>query len=327
MRIFLAGHNGMVGQALMRHFAKDGSHDLIVTDRSKLDLTDQAAVKGFLQRERPDAVILAAAKVGGIAANAAFPAQFIYENMMIEANVIHQSFKAGVSRLLFLGSSCIYPRLAKQPIPEEALLDGQLEPTNEPYAVAKIAGLKLCESYNREYGTDYRAVMPTNLYGPCDNFHPQNAHVLPALMQRFHMATETNQKKVTIWGTGRARREFLHVDDMAGACVFVLRLERSAYLSQTSPTRCHLNVGVGRDLTIGDLAEMIAFRTGFSGEIIYDARKPDGAPRKLLDVSRMSQLGWQPQILLKDGIASTYAWFKAQLSNGKLLRAPELVSN
>ena len=321
MRIYLAGHTGMVGGALLRQLRSDVAHDVITATRQQLDLTDQAAVRAFMNRERPDAVILAAAKVGGIMANNAFPADFITQNLMIATNVIEATHRAGVESLLQLGSSCIYPRDAAQPISEDALLTGPLERTNEPYAMAKIAAIKLCESYNRQYGTDYRSIMPTNLYGPGDNFHPDNAHVLPALIRRFHEATESGLSNVTLWGSGTPRREFLHVDDMARAGLFVLGLSRSRYQAHTTPMQSHLNVGTGQDITIRELAQMIAEVAGFTGEIQRDPSKPDGTPRKQLDVSRMARLGWAPEISLRTGVAATYHWYGAQLRKGGQLRA------
>jgi GDP-L-fucose synthase len=317
-RIFVAGHRGMVGGAIVRQLAARGKDDIITRSREELDLLDQGAVRSFLQRERPDIVVLAAAKVGGIHANNQYPAEFIYENLMMECNVIHQAFAAGVQRLLFLGSSCIYPKHAPQPMAEDALLTGTLEPTNEPYAIAKIAGIKLCESYNRQYGMDYRSVMPTNLYGPGDNFHPANAHVLPALMRRFHEAVEAENEEVVIWGTGKPRREFLHVDDMASASLFVFDLDPETYQANTEPMLSHINVGTGEDVTIAELANAIAEVTGFKGRIWFDTSKPDGAPRKLMDVSRLARMGWTASIPLRDGIASTYRWF---LENRQSLRA------
>lgn len=307
MRVFVAGHGGMVGSALVRRFEATGA-DILTRTRSDLDLTDQAAVRAYLADERPDRVIVAAAKVGGIHANNMMPAEFIYENLMIEANLINASFLAGVERLLFLGSSCIYPRNAPQPMSEEALLTGSLEPTNEPYAVAKIAGIKLCESYNRQYGTDYRSVMPTNLYGPGDNFHEQNSHVLPALLRRFHDAVKNGEDEVVIWGTGKPRREFLHVDDLAEACTFVFGLSKELYDANTKPMMSHLNVGTGQDVSIADLAQIVASVTGFKGRTWFDPTKPDGTPRKLLDVSRMASMGWKASIDLKEGIHDTYEW-------------------
>lgn len=313
-RIFLAGHNGMVGSAILRLLQAEGSHEVITASHAQLDLTDQTTVERFMRAERPDTVILAAARVGGIMANSRYPAQFIHDNLAIQTNTIHQAYRAGVERLLFLGSSCIYPRQAPQPIPEEALLAGPLESTNEPYAIAKIAGIKLCESYNRQYGADYRSVMPTNLYGPGDNFHPENAHVLPSLIRRFHEAALSGTPRVTVWGTGTPRREFLHVDDMAAASLFVLNLPKEAYESATKPTLSHLNIGTGSDITIRALAETVAEVTGFRGEIIQDMSKPDGTPQKLLDVSRINDLGWSAKIPLHDGIASTHTWYRDALA-------------
>ncbi|MEJ6404761.1 GDP-L-fucose synthase family protein [Yoonia sp. 2307UL14-13] len=320
MRIYLAGHRGMVGSAIVRQLEAEGAHDVITADRAWLDLTDQAAVAAFMRNERPDAVILAAARVGGIMANNTYPANFLHENLMIQNNVIHQAFKADVAKLLFLGSSCIYPRDTAQPIREEALLTGALEPTNEPYAIAKIAGIKLCESYNRQYGVDYRSVMPTNLYGRGDNFHPENAHVLPALIDRFHKAVDRGATEIDIWGSGTPRREFMHVDDMAAASLFVLSLDQDIYAKETNPMRSHLNVGTGHDIPIADLAGMIADITGFTGDILYDTTKPDGTPRKVLDTSRLNRLGWSAGIPLRDGIVSTYDWYRRQLISGQGLR-------
>lgn len=312
-KIYVAGHRGMVGSAILRRLqsrqAQGEPIELITRTHAELDLTDQAAVHDFLQQERPDIVILAAAKVGGIYANNTYPADFIYENLMMECNVIHQAFRAGVQKLLQLGSSCIYPREAAQPMAEDVLLTGTLEPTNEPYAIAKIAGIKLCESYNRQHGTDYRSVMPTNLYGPGDNFHPENSHVLPALIRRFHEAVQQNLPEVVIWGTGKPRREFLHVDDMADASLYVLDLPEADYAANTQPMLSHINVGTGTDVSIGELAAMIAEVTGFSGRITQDTSKPDGTMRKLLDVSRLQRMGWQSKIDLKQGLADTYQWF------------------
>lgn len=308
MKVYVAGHRGMVGSAILRRLVALGV-DTVTRTHAELDLTDQAAVRTFLQAERPDAVILAAAKVGGIHANNTYPADFIYQNLMMEANVIHQSFMAGVHRLLFLGSSCIYPRAVPQPMTEDALLTGVLEPTNEPYAIAKIAGIKLCESYNRQHGTDYRSVMPTNLYGPGDNFHPANSHVMPALIRRFHEAVVTGAEEVVVWGSGKPRREFLHVDDMAEASLFVMDLAKQSYANQTQPMLSHINVGSGSDISIAELARTIADVTGFQGRITFDASKPDGTMRKLMDVSRLTSLGWRARIGLEAGIASTYGWF------------------
>ncbi|MDK4806977.1 MAG: GDP-L-fucose synthase [Novosphingobium aromaticivorans] len=308
MRVFVAGHRGMVGGAITRKLTERGV-DVVTRTRTQLDLTSQDAVKAFFAAEPVDAVVLAAAKVGGIHANNTYPADFIYENLMIECNVIHQAFAAGVSKLLFLGSSCIYPRAVAQPMREDALLTGILEPTNEPYAVAKIAGIKLCESYNRQYGTDYRSVMPTNLYGPGDNFHPENSHVMPALIRRFHEAVRDGVGQVAIWGSGTPRREFLHVDDMAQASLFVLDLPLEVYEANTQPMLSHINVGYGEDVTIRELAELVARVTGFTGEIVFDASKPDGTMRKLMDSSRLEAMGWQPSVALEQGVAETYQWF------------------
>jgi GDP-L-fucose synthase len=315
-KIYIAGHRGMVGGAILRQLQarKDAGEELelVTRTRAELDLTDQAAVREFMRAEAPNVVILAAAKVGGIMANNTYPAEFIYKNLMIECNVIHQAFAAGVQRLLQLGSSCIYPRDAAQPMAENALLTGPLEPTNEPYAIAKIAGIKLCESYNRQYGVDYRSVMPTNLYGPGDNFHPQNSHVLPALIRRFHEATRDGATEVVIWGSGKPMREFLHVDDMAEASLFVLDLPRDAYAAQTHPMQSHINVGTGRDISIAALAQMVAEVTGFKGRLVFDTSKPDGTMRKLMDVSRLADMGWRARIDLKDGLRETYDWFLRQ---------------
>ncbi|MFT5329606.1 MAG: GDP-L-fucose synthase [Parasphingorhabdus sp.] len=316
MKIYIAGHRGMVGAAILRQLQarQDAGADLELVTRASavLDLTDQMAVRAFMQEVRPDQVILAAAKVGGIVANNNYPAQFIYENLMIECNVIHQAYAAGVQHLLQLGSSCIYPKNAAQPMRESALLTGTLEPTNEPYAIAKIAGIKLCESYNRQYGTDYRSVMPTNLYGPGDNFHPENSHVLPALIRRFHQAAKNNDPEVVIWGSGNPKREFLHVDDMATASLFVMDLDSEAYQAETQEMLSHINVGSGTDVTIRELAETIAEVTGFKGRLSFDTTKPDGTPRKLMDVSRLARMGWEYTITLEDGVRDTYDWFLKQ---------------
>lgn len=308
MKVFVAGHRGMVGGAIASQLRARGD-EVIARSRSELDLLDQQAVRAFMAAERLDAVVLAAAKVGGIHANNTYPAQFIFENLMMECNVVHEAYSAGVERLLFLGSSCIYPREAAQPMREDALLTGTLEATNEPYAIAKIAGIKLCESYNRQYGTDYRSVMPTNLYGPGDNFHPENSHVLPALLRRFHEAAREGRDEVTIWGTGTPRREFLHVEDMAAGSLFVLDLDRETYNANTEPMLSHINVGYGEDVTIRELAHLIAEVTGFQGRIGFDSTKPDGTMRKLMDVSRLDSMGWKAKISLEDGIEQTYRWF------------------
>jgi len=299
----------MVGGAIHRRLRERGDVETVVRSSAELDLTDQSATADFMQDAKPDAVVLAAARVGGIHANDTYPADFIYDNMMIQANVIHQAFRAGVTRLLFLGSSCIYPRLAPQPMAEDSLLQGPLESTNEPYAIAKIAGIKLCESYNRQHGVDYRSVMPTNLYGPGDNFHPDNSHVLPALIRRFQEATERGDGTVTIWGTGTPRREFLHVDDMAEASLFVLDLPRETHAAHTQPMLSHVNVGSGTDISIRELADLVARVVGFEGEIVQDVSKPDGTPRKLMDVSLLTGMGWQARIPLEEGLRETHAWF------------------
>ena len=308
-RIFIAGHNGMVGSALVRQLDRNPEVQLVVRNRSELNLLDQQAVQQFFKHERIDQVYLAAAKVGGIHANNEYPAEFIYENLMIEANIIHAAHKAGVQKLLFLGSSCIYPKMAEQPMTEAALLTGTLEPTNEPYAIAKIAGIKLCESYNRQYGRDYRSVMPTNLYGENDNFHPQNSHVIPAMMRRFHEAKQAGDKQVVVWGSGKPMREFLHVNDMAAASVHVMNLANDIYQAYTQPMLSHINVGTGVDCTIRELAETMQKVVGFEGELVFDTTKPDGTPRKLMDVSRLKALGWQASISLEAGLTDTYAWF------------------
>ncbi len=310
-KIFVAGHNGMVGSAIVRQLRDVDDVCLITRSRSELDLTCQQAVGDFFAAEKIDMVYLAAARVGGIHANNTYPAQFIYENLQIECNVIHAAYVNGVKRLLFLGSSCIYPRHAKQPMGEEALLTGALEPTNEPYAIAKIAGIKLCESYNRQYGCDYRSVMPTNLYGPGDNYHPENSHVIPALLRRFHVAVQRGDDEVVIWGSGTPMREFLHVDDMAAACLHVMNLPLEVYRQHTQPMNSHINVGTGVDCTIRELAETIARVTGFAGRLTFDVSKPDGTPRKLLDVSRLNTLGWRARIDLEEGLRDAYGWFVA----------------
>ena len=291
-KIYIAGHNGMVGSAIQRHLKENGFNNIVTRNRKDLDLTRQAAVNRFFKKEMVDYVILAAAKVGGIHANNTYPADFIYTNLMIEANVIHAAFQNNVKRLLFLGSSCIYPKSIKQPMREDALLTSTLEPTNEPYAIAKIAGLKLCESYNRQYGTDYRSVMPTNLYGINDNFHPENSHVIPALMSRFHTAKINNKPEVEIWGTGNAKREFLDVDDMADASIFILKLDKSIYSLNTEPMLSHINVGTGNDLSINEMVQIMKRVVGFEGKVNFNSNKPDGASRKLMDTTRLSQMGW-----------------------------------
>ena len=308
----------MVGGAILRRIQSLPEAEIIKRTHAELDLTDQAAVACFMASEKPDVVILAAAKVGGIHANNTYPAEFIYENLMIQSNVIHQSHLNDVQRLLFLGSSCIYPRDVKQPMAETALLTGTLEPTNEPYAIAKIAGIKMCESYNRQFGRDYRSVMPTNLYGPGDNFHPENSHVLPALIRRFHEAAQQGLQEVTIWGSGTPRREFLYVDDMADASMFVLNLDQEAYAANADPMLSHINVGIGADVSILELAQMVARVTGFKGEIVTDPSKPDGTMRKLMDVSLLEKMGWKAKIDLETGLAETYQWF---LQNEDKVRA------
>jgi len=312
-KIYVAGHRGMVGSAIVRNLQAQGFGNIVTRTHAQLDLTNQAAVQSFFEVEKPDQVYLAAAKVGGIHANNTFPAEFIYQNLMMEANVIHQAFANGVKRLLFLGSSCIYPKLAPQPMSEAALLTGTLEPRNEPYAIAKIAGIKLCESYNRQYGDshgiDYRSVMPTNLYGPGDNYHPENSHVIPALIRRFHEAKVNNAPEVVIWGTGTPRREFLYVDDMAAASVFVMDLDKTIYDQHTQPMQSHINVGFGSDVTIAELAKTVAAAVGYQGEIIFDPSKPDGAPRKWMDSFRLNQLGWNAKVNLAAGLATAYEDF------------------
>lgn len=310
-KVFVAGHNGMVGSAIVRQLAKRGDAEIITRSRSELNLTSQADVQAFFAEQNIDEVYLAAAKVGGIIANNTYPADFIYENLMIQANIIHAAHMNNVQRLLFLGSSCIYPKLAPQPMTEQALLTGTLEPTNEPYAVAKIAGIKLCESYNRQYGRDYRSVMPTNLYGPNDNFHPDNSHVIPALLRRFHEAKLANAAEVMAWGTGSPMREFLHVDDMAAASIFVMELDKATYEANTEPMLSHINVGTGVDCTIKELTETVAKVVGYTGKITWDTTKPDGAPRKLMNVERLKALGWQYSIALEPGLQNAYQWFLA----------------
>lgn len=313
--VFVAGHRGMVGSAIVRQLDQDSTVDVVVRTSKELDLTNQQAVQSFFSSETIDEVYLAAAKVGGIYANNTYPAEFIYENLMMECNVIHAAHLAGVQKLLFLGSSCIYPKLAQQPMKESALLTGVLESTNEPYAIAKITGIKLCESYNRQYGRDYRSVMPTNLYGDNDNFHPDNSHVIPALMRRFHEAKQQNLPEVLVWGSGKPMREFLHVDDMAAASVFVMNASDEVYRNWTEAMLSHINVGTGVDCTIAELAQAVAEVVGFEGEIVFDSSKPDGTPRKLMDVSTLKKLGWECSIGLKDGLTSTYKWFLENQDN------------
>ncbi len=309
-KIALTGHKGMVGAAILRQL-HDAGVEPVTRGRDELDLRNQAAVRSFIASERPDTLIIAAARVGGILANARFPADFLYDNLMIETNLIDSAFRNGVGRLLFLGSSCIYPRLAAQPIVESELLNGPLEPTNEAYAIAKIAGIKLCEAYNRQHSTDFRSIMPTNLYGPGDNFDPDGSHVIPGLMRRFHEAMEDGVGQVTVWGTGTPKREFLYVDDMARAALHVLTLDKAEYDAATAPTQSHLNVGTGIDIEIRALAAMIAEVTGFKGRILFDSSKPDGTPRKCLNTRAIKRLGWAPEITLRDGLHSTYRWFQA----------------
>ncbi|MBT8573011.1 GDP-L-fucose synthase [Polynucleobacter paneuropaeus] len=312
-KIYVAGHRGMVGSAIVRKLQEQGHQNLIVRTHAELDLTNQAAVANFFAVEKPDQVYLAAAKVGGIHANNTYPAEFIYQNLMMEANVIHQAFVSEVKKLLFLGSSCIYPKLAQQPMAEGALLTGKLESTNEPYAIAKIAGIKLCESYNRQYGQshdiDYRSVMPTNLYGPGDNYHPENSHVIPALIRRFHEAKVSKAPEVVIWGTGTPMREFLYVEDMAEASIFVMNLDKSIYDQQTEPMCSHINVGFGSDITIAELANEVKKAIGYEGQIKFDPTRPDGAPRKLMNSGRLNQLGWTAKISLREGLKQSYAAF------------------
>ena len=308
-KIYIAGHRGMVGSAIVRQLQSLGFSNILCRTHAELDLCCQADVLSFLTSEKPDYVVLAAAKVGGIHANNTYPADFIYENLMIEANVINGAYQSGCQNLLFLGSSCIYPKYATQPMSEDALLTDTLEPTNEPYAIAKIAGIKLCESYNRQYGTNYRSVMPTNLYGENDNFHPENSHVIPAMMRRFHEAKERDDKEVVIWGTGKPMREFLHVSDMASASIHVMQLDKRTYQENTEPMLSHINVGTGVDCSIRDLAETLSKVVGFTGRLVFDTSKPDGTQRKLLDVARLNKLGWRSSIDLEEGLIDTYRWF------------------
>ena len=308
-KIYIAGHTGLVGSAIVRQLVSRGFTNLLMRTHKELNLINQAEVQAFFKQEKPDYVILAAAKVGGIHANNTYPADFIYQNIMIEANVINSAYENKVKRLLFLGSTCIYPKAAEQPMCEDALLTDVLEPTNEPYALAKIAGIKLCESYNRQHGTDFRSVMPTNLYGINDNFHPENSHVIPALMRRFHEAKVNNDSEVVVWGTGNAMREFLYVDDMAVASLFVLDLDEKTYQINTKSMLSHINVGTGKDVTIREMAETMKEVVGYKGKLTFDTAKPDGAPRKLIDVSRLSNMGWEYSVDLKDGLSKTYKWY------------------
>jgi GDP-L-fucose synthase len=316
--VFVAGHGGMVGAAIVRRLRALGYANIITATRDELDLTSQAAVNAFFAARKIDQLYLAAAKVGGIHANNTYPAEFIFDNLLIESLLIQAAHGARVQKLLFLGSSCIYPKNAAQPMKEDALLTGTLEATNEPYAIAKIAGIKLCESYNRQYGRDYRSVMPTNLYGPGDNFHPENSHVIPALLSRFHAAVQSGVDEVVIWGSGTPMREFLHVDDMAAASVHVMELSDAVYRAHTQPMLSHINVGTGADVTIAELAQTVARVSGFKGKLTFDASKPDGTPRKLLDVSRLAALGWRSQIALEEGLRDAYQWFVANQGSARL---------
>ena len=315
IKVFVAGHKGMVGSSIVRYLQKNKEIDIITKNKKELDLTNQEKVQDFFKKEKIDQVYLSAAKVGGIYANNIYPAQFIYENIMIQANVIHSAYLNKVKKLLFLGSSCIYPKTTKQPIKEKELLTGKLEPTNEPYAIAKIAGIKLCESYNRQYGKnfgiDYRCVMPTNLYGPGDNYHPENSHVIPGLIRRFHEAKINNLKTVTVWGTGKSKREFLFVDDVADASIYLMNLDKSIFENMIKPMCSHINIGSGTELTIKELAEIIKKVVGYEGQINFDLTKPDGNPRKLIDSKLLNNLGWQPKVGLKDGLLKTYKDFLA----------------
>jgi len=308
-KIYIAGHRGLVGSAFVRQLESRGFTNLLIRTHKELDLTNQVQVQTFFKQEKPDYVILAAGKVGGIHANNTYPADFIYQNIMIEANIINSAYEYKVRRLLFLGSTCIYPRAVEQPMREDAILTNVLEPTNEPYALAKIAGIKLCESYNRQHGTDFRSVMPTNLYGINDNFHPENSHVIPALMQRFHQAKINNDSEVVIWGTGNAMREFLYVDDMAAASIFVLELDEETYQSNTKPMLSHINVGTGIDITIREMAEVMKQVVGYEGKLTFDAAKPDGALRKMIDITKLKKMGWEYSVDLKEGLEETYKWY------------------
>ena len=313
-KIFIAGHRGLVGSAILRQLQNRGFKNILTKKRNELDLCSQSDVNSFFSIEKPDYVILAAAKVGGIYANNTYPADFIYQNLMIEANIIHASYKYNAKRLLFLGSSCIYPKNASQPMKESSLLSDVLESTNEPYAIAKIAGIKLCESYNRQYGPDFRSVMPTNLYGINDNFHPNNSHVIPALMQRFHSAKITNKNEVIIWGTGKPMREFLYVDDMANASIFIMDLDKKDYIQNTKPMLSHINVGTGKDISIKEVAELMKDIVGFKGEVNYDTSMPDGPSRKLIDISLITNLGWNHTTSLSDGLKKTYDWYVSEVA-------------
>lgn len=315
--IFVAGHRGMVGSAIVRQLQAKGYTNIVTAKHAELDLCNQAAVQQFFADQKIDQVYLAAAKVGGIHANNTYPADFIYENLMIEANVIHAAHVNGVQKLMFLGSSCIYPKMAQQPMVESELLTGVLESTNEPYAIAKIAGIKLCESYNRQFGRDYRSIMPTNLYGPHDNYHPENSHVIPALLRRFHEAVKDNAEVVTIWGSGKPMREFLYVDDMAAASIHVMELDTETFKANTQPMLSHINVGTGIDCTIRELAETVANVTGFQGRLEFDVTKPDGTPRKLMDVSRLADLGWKASISLEDGLRGAYQWYLENIDSAR----------
>ena len=308
-KIYIAGHRGLVGSAIVRQLKARNFNNLLIRTHKELDLTNQIAVQNFFKKEKPDYVILAAGKVGGIHANNTYPADFIYQNLMIEANVINSAYENKVKRFLFLGSTCIYPKAVEQPMCEEALLTDVLEPTNEPYALAKIVGIKLCESYNRQHGTDFRSVMPTNLYGINDNFHPENSHVIPALMQRFHQAKVDNDAEVVVWGTGNAMREFLYVDDMAQASLFVLELDEQTYKANTQPMLSHINIGTGKDTTIREMAKTMKLVVGYEGKLTFDATKPDGVPRKLIDIRRLKKMGWEYSVDLKDGLNETYKWY------------------
>jgi len=314
-KIYIAGHRGLVGSAIVRQLESRGFTNLLMRTHKELDLTNQAQVQTFFKQEKPDYVILAAGKVGGIHANNTYPADFIYQNIMIEANVINSAYENKVKRLLFLGSTCIYPRAVEQPMREDALLTDVLESTNEPYALSKIAGIKLCESYNRQHGTDFRSVMPTNLYGINDNFHPENSHVIPALMQRFHQAKINNDSEVVVWGTGNAMREFLYVDDMAAASIFVLELDEETHQSNTKPMLSHINVGTGIDITIREMAEVMKQVVGYEGKLTFDAAKPDGAPRKMIDITKLKKMGWEYTVDLKDGLKKTYTWYLKNKNN------------